>query len=97
MAGWPTRYVNSITMLLLLRFQKLVAVSLFFLTKSSCTRYDMLPHSSLVLIMIGVPQNYASPDVPPHELWGDQAAKLKALVKKYDPKDLNSLTGGWKF
>ena len=84
-------------MLLLLRFQKLVAVSLFFLTKLPCTRYDILLQSSFVLMMIGLLQNYASPDVPPHELWGDQIGQLKALVKKYDPKDLNSLTGGWKF
>jgi hypothetical protein len=84
-------------MLLHLRFQKLVAVSLFVLTKLSCTRYDILLRSSFVLIMIGLLQNYASSDVPPSELWGDQIQQMKAIVNKYDPKDLNSLTGGWKF
>ena len=50
-----------------------------------------------VLIMTGLLQNYATPDVPPSELFGNQTQQLKGLVKKYDPKDLNSLTGGWKF
>jgi hypothetical protein len=41
--------------------------------------------------------NYAAPDQGGRFLFGDNLPKLRSIQKKYDPQNVNALTGGWKF
>jgi hypothetical protein len=41
--------------------------------------------------------NYAAPDQGGQFLFGDNLSKLRQIQLKYDPTDVNALTGGWKF
>ena len=41
--------------------------------------------------------NYAIYDTPLSELYGENLPVLQRLKKKYDPKRVMDLTGGWRF
>ena len=41
--------------------------------------------------------NYAVPDTPLESIYGDNVSTLREIAKKYDPKRVMTLAGGFKF